>query len=279
MNLDLLKYESHNATGNYLDLMCQHKLIPRIVRPTRIKKQSATLIDHIFTKDNNTSIRGGIIDTEIAGNCGYTDHYPTFLVMKSRLKTTKTDGPIEKSFFTKKNHLDRKECLYDEDWSEIYNLDDPNKIYDMMLDKYSGHYHKNKTTKMFSKRSNRFGREPWMTQDILADIRRRDRLVKAKDRREDYRRLRNDIVKKIRTAEKEYLRSQVESSIGDIKNNWKIIKKVTNKTNNKENTVTSFYYKGSLEEDPQKNAENMNEYTAGQKNVSTYNRAYVFPSW
>ena len=40
------------------------------------------------------------------------------------------------------------------------------------------------------------------------------------------------------------------------------IKKVTNKTNNKENTVTAFYYKGSLVEDPQKNAENMNEYLA-----------------
>ena len=50
--------------------------------------------------------------------------------------------------------------------------------------------------------------------------------------------------------------------MGDIKKHWKIIKKVTNKTNNKENTVTAFYYKGSLVEDPQKNAENMNEYLA-----------------
>ena len=102
MNLDLLKYDSHIATGNYLDLMSQHKLIPRIVRPTRIKKQSATLIDHIFTKDNEISIRGGIIDTEIAGNCGYTDHYPTFLVMKSKVQKIKENGPIEKCFFTQK---------------------------------------------------------------------------------------------------------------------------------------------------------------------------------
>ena len=159
--------------------------------------------------------------------------------MKSTVQKTKNNGPIEKWFFTGKNHANRKECLNNEDWSEIYKLDDPNKIYDMMLNTYSGHYHSNKTTKTFSKRSNRFGREPWMTQDILADIRRRDRLVKAKDRREDYKKLRNDLVKRIRKAEREYLNSQVENSVGDIKKHWEVIKKVTNKTNNKENKSQS----------------------------------------
>ena len=40
MNLDLLKYENHLPTANYIDLVICHKLLPRIVRPTRIKKQS-----------------------------------------------------------------------------------------------------------------------------------------------------------------------------------------------------------------------------------------------
>ena len=132
--------------------------------------------------------------------------------------------------FYKKNHIDRKEGLDNEDWSEIYNLDDPNQIYDMMLEKYSHHYHLNKTVKSVSRRSNRFGREPWMTQEILADIRRRDRLVRDKNRREDYRKLRNDIVKRIRKAEKDYLRTQVDSSVGNIKQHWNIIKKVTYST-------------------------------------------------
>ena len=52
LNLDLLKYEHHLPTANYIDLLTQHGLLPRIVRPTRIKKQSATLIDHILTKNN-----------------------------------------------------------------------------------------------------------------------------------------------------------------------------------------------------------------------------------
>ena len=262
INLDLLKYDSYPATGNYLDLMSQQGLIPRIVRPTRIKKQSATLIDHFFTRDNDITLRSGIINTEIAGNCGYTDHFPIFLILKARVPPKKSNGPQEKSYFTKKNHEERKEKLANEDWSEIYQSEDPNMIYDTILKKYGQHYHENKSTKTFSQKSNRTGREPLMTAEILTDIRRRDRLSKIKDRREEYKRLRNDIVNKIRKAEKTHLNAQIECSIGNIKKHWDVIKKVTNKTNNKEDTTTAFYYKGSLIDDPQKNAENMNEYLA-----------------
>ena len=60
MNLDLLKYDTHAATASYLDIMNHHRFLPRIVRPTRIKRQSATLIDHIFTRDNDSYVMSGI---------------------------------------------------------------------------------------------------------------------------------------------------------------------------------------------------------------------------
>ena len=85
MNLDLLKYNSHLPTSKYLDIMTKYRLLPRIVRPTRIKNNSATLIDHIFTKNNNKTIISGILDTELAGNCGYTDHKPIFTLLNSKI--------------------------------------------------------------------------------------------------------------------------------------------------------------------------------------------------
>ena len=81
-NLDLLKYDTHQPTACYLELVTEQKLLPRIVRPTRIKKQSATLIDHILSSDPGSTLTSGIIDTEIAGGSGYTDHFPTFTVLK-----------------------------------------------------------------------------------------------------------------------------------------------------------------------------------------------------
>ena len=105
------------AIGNYLDLLSQHKLLPRIVRPTMIKKQSATLIDHFFTRDNGKTRRGGIINTEIAGNCGNTDHFPVFIIMKAQVPRKNSNETITKTFFSKTNHTDRKEKLASEDWS------------------------------------------------------------------------------------------------------------------------------------------------------------------
>ena len=99
MNLDLLSYET---TSRYLDLMSNQQILPRIVRPTRIKKQSATLIVHIFTRNNQNTLTSGIIDVELAGNCGYTDHKPVFTILRSRLTKREQRPETVTSYFTQK---------------------------------------------------------------------------------------------------------------------------------------------------------------------------------
>ena len=101
-----------------------------------------------------------------------------------------------------------------------------------------------------------------MTNELLADMRRRDRLSKNKERRADYKKLRNEIVTRVRKAEREYIKKQIDESIGDIKKHWTIIRNVTNKTNNKEEVTTGFYYLGNLIENDSENAQCMNEYLA-----------------
>lgn len=99
-----------------------------------------------------------------------------------------------------------------------------------------------------------------MTSDILADMRKRDRLAKRRDRRDEYRCLRNDIVKRVRTAEREDLQQKISKNWNNIKKQWQILKKVTNNLNNKSVITTTFYHNGIWVEDKQTNAENMNQY-------------------
>ena len=47
-NLDLLKFESHKDTDNFLNAMLTTNFQPQIIQPTRITEHSATLIDNIF---------------------------------------------------------------------------------------------------------------------------------------------------------------------------------------------------------------------------------------
>ena len=83
-NLDLLRYEIHQSTSEYLDLMISHGLLPAITKPTRIKHQSATLIDHIFL--GKTELESGILVSELAGSHGYTDHYPVISFIPTKQK-------------------------------------------------------------------------------------------------------------------------------------------------------------------------------------------------
>ena len=55
-NLNLLTYDKYEMTAKFLDTMQEHNLITRITRPTRIKHQSATLIDIIFSRDNEQTL-------------------------------------------------------------------------------------------------------------------------------------------------------------------------------------------------------------------------------
>ena len=72
-NINLLNYENHIPTSEFVDLMYSYTLFPLIRKPTRIQSNSATLIDNIFS---NISLDGlyfnGILVTDVS------DHYPVF---------------------------------------------------------------------------------------------------------------------------------------------------------------------------------------------------------
>ena len=51
LNIDLLKYEEHRPTSEFLDLIYSYNVFPLISKPTRITSNTATLIDHILTNN------------------------------------------------------------------------------------------------------------------------------------------------------------------------------------------------------------------------------------
>ena len=52
-NIDLMKHQSHDKTGEFLDIMFSRSFFPLISRPTRITSNSTTLIDNIFINNPN----------------------------------------------------------------------------------------------------------------------------------------------------------------------------------------------------------------------------------
>ena len=76
-NVNLLNYNEHNQTNEFLDSLTSNSFIPLILQPIVITSHSNTLVDNIFSTN--------VIDPDISGNLTATisDHLPQFsLILK-----------------------------------------------------------------------------------------------------------------------------------------------------------------------------------------------------
>ena len=102
-NINLLNYNVHNPTAEFLDSLASKSLLPFILQPARITSHSKTLIHNILTKV--------ILPDLLWGNLAATGHLSQFLIVSN----TFCNPPLSKS------------NIYERDWS---NFDQENFILD-----------------------------------------------------------------------------------------------------------------------------------------------------
>ena len=69
-NINLLNYNVHQPTNDFLDSLASNSIIPYILQPTRLKSHSKTLIDNIFSNTLSSEIISGNLTATIS------DHLP-----------------------------------------------------------------------------------------------------------------------------------------------------------------------------------------------------------
>ena len=85
-NINLLNFETHPLTHEFLGNLGPYYFQPYITQPTRITDHSATLIDNIyFNSIEHETISGNLI-------CDITDHFPNFLILNK--STCASSKPI-----------------------------------------------------------------------------------------------------------------------------------------------------------------------------------------
>ena len=132
-NADLLKYENINHYRRFYDLLSSFGIFPMILLPTRVTKDSATIVDNIFTNNLSSPLNSGNIKTDIS------DHYSQFIIVKNQKVDTK--------HFTiyKRNYSSFSEKSFRDDVS-IQNFD--NQIIDVN-DQFLDFYLKLQSKKVF----------------------------------------------------------------------------------------------------------------------------------
>ena len=72
-NLNLLNYETHSDTNDFINSAISYSLLPYILHPTRVTEHFAKVTDNIFSNITVCeSTSGNIL-------CQISDHFPQFL--------------------------------------------------------------------------------------------------------------------------------------------------------------------------------------------------------
>ena len=121
-NINLLNYNVHSPTNEFLDSLASNSFLPYILQPTRITSHSKTLIDNIFTNI--------IFPDSITGNPTATisDHLPQFLIVLN-IFSNKSTSPI---FMRDWSNVDQENFILDYfsiDWNETLKIEEQNIDY------------------------------------------------------------------------------------------------------------------------------------------------------
>ena len=123
-NINLLNYNDHNPTNEFLDSLASNSFVPYILQPTQLTSHSKTLIDIIFFN---------IISPEaISGNLTATisDHLPQFMIVPNVF----SNPPSNKANIFERDwpNFDQEKFILDYfsiDWDVALKLDEQNVNY------------------------------------------------------------------------------------------------------------------------------------------------------
>lgn len=228
-NLDLLSFNSHNHTAEFIDMLFSAGFLQLISNPTRVSSHnnlnSATLIDHIWTNDVKDQMVAGIITTYLS------DHFSTFHIIKTN-KYQPTPKVISSRDFSENNIANFKEKLTNLPFTEVYNHNNPTDSYETFQKIFKEAFDQNFPLKEIRFNKNYHMIEPWMTRGILRSRARKFQLQSQLSKnpsevnKELYRKYKNAYNKVLKTAKKVYYSNLLLANQGNLKKNWQIIKQV-----------------------------------------------------
>lgn len=231
-NIDLLKYDVHLPTKEFVDLMYSYSFYPTINKPTRITRTSATCIDNIIT--NNTYVtKSGILTFDVS------DHLPVFVKsnhcferpvpkVTQVYRREETDDNI--------NILNKRLSLVN--WNDVLGTSTNNAdvLYDRFLSKFMSIYNDCiPLTKCNQKGKKKCGRSPWITSGILKSINTKNKLYVSYLKHPTeinlvkFNSYRNKLKSLIRKSKRDYYADLLSKHKNNARDTWKTLNHILKK--------------------------------------------------
>ena len=263
-NINLLHINVCNKEhyGDFLDLMLDYSLIPKITLPTRMAENSCSLIDDIFCtiSPNNISSQAGIIYSKIS------DHHPYFLSICPNSKEPPNNKRkyVKQRLNTREAYGRLKQELVDNDVTNMMDNDpycNPNYNYDILHNHLIKLKNKHLPYRMVKFDKYKHKGNKWITHGILRSIKHRDELYKELSctfRTSDiYLVLKNKLntfnkmlSKTIREAKMSYYKHEFDNNRSNVRKTWNTINEILCKTKQKQHGLKSIISNGKKINDP-----------------------------
>lgn len=267
-NIDLLKYDSHIKTNEYINNMFAFGFLQLITRPTRCIHGSVSLIDHLITNAIKDEYISGIITSRLS------DHFPIFHFI-SDIKPKVMPKFIKIRDYSQANMKVFKAELKKINWNTVLQNNCAQESYNIFSDELNFLHQLYFPIKEIRFNKNIHAIEPWITSGILTSRRNKMSLCKLSiatpspeniKHYKDYRNLYNKVV---RASRKQYYEKILKKNQTNLKNTWNILKHACKKSNKKSNVIDKININGVLIDNQSFIAEHFNDFftSIAQKTV------------
>ena len=164
LNIDFLKHDEHRSTSTFLDVLYTYNVFPVISKPTRVTKNTATLIDHILTNnfDVSTNHTQGIICSDIS------DHYAIFHISEHQNASESEPNYVVNRDMRHQNIVRFSEEIEGINWDNVVDKQNAQEAYsafhEIITEKYNLCFPTRKCKKRY------YNKKPWLTSALKQSI-------------------------------------------------------------------------------------------------------------
>ena len=257
-NINLLHFNSCNYSQDFLLTLQCLNLAPCMDKPSRMHRNSFSLIDNIFTNKVNENIISGNIISDIS------DHFSQFCITSSLVVKGIPDTPLAHNFskFSEENFIHDLSCI---DWVDIVSRDETNinKAFSSFYNKLNKLINKQAPLKPISGRKIKSLSKPWITKGIHKSIKMKNKLVDRSNVKL-FKIYRNKISTLTRLSKKIYFHNYFQNNTNNLKWTWEGINDLINceKKNLKVIAAMKCPLNQGISHDPLEDANVLNRYFA-----------------
>ena len=239
LNINLINFNNHSPTNEFLNSLISHSFLPLITLPSRITQNSANLLDNIFTNKSSDHYQSGLIYSSLS------DHLPVFYLNVIK-KKEQPISKIKKRNMSKNNIELFKQKLSSNDWSPIQNDYQPESAFKKFSTEIEKKFETCFPFKNVNQNKKRTPVNNWMTRDLLNLRNTKDKLFRCKMRKrtENAKNKFNEASRiykaAVRVAKKDYYSIKFDEYSKDMKKTWEMINTLVRK-NKKSSSIPNLF--------------------------------------